>query len=293
MRGEISGNTSGLEGAGIYMHAYNEAVANAIHLNIRGDVKVQNNTAKGSPNNIYLNAFGVINFMTETFGGIVWLYPMSRNSFASFTKGFKKSKTAVSNHIKADGNIATATIDTAGLYGDAGEVYWKFGSGIHDQYFPGNHAQSTDFNKFAADNGWTTGGAGDVSLPAGTYHLTGNLSIPKTLKVSSGTVNFCLNNYTLTYTGNNSVVFGAKVNTSLNIFADGENGKIVGGNAGIIEAIGNFTLYGGTLTGGKNAANWSNTGYAGGVSVNGGTFTMMGGKITGCSDNGTLSLIHI
>ena len=282
--GEISGNSADIEGGGIFMAATTEAVGNNMHLNIRGDVKIQNNTVGGKQNNIFLNAFGAITFMTEVFGGVIWLYPMSRNAFASFTKGFKKSKTDVSNHIKADCGIASAVIDTEGRYGDAGQVYWQFGSGIHDQFFPGNHAQSTDFNAYFASQGWNDSTVQNVTLSSGTYHLTGNLTSYKRFNIS-GTVNLCLNNYTLKYQGD-SHFFYVPANSTLNLFGDGVNAKLSGGVYSVVLVEGNFTLYSGSLEDGTSIDTNTSLGYAGGVTVNGGTFTMMGGSIKNNNDGG-------
>ena len=290
--GEISGNSADIFGGGIFMNATTEAAASTISLNIyshdsrysSSDIIIQNNTVKGQANNVYLNAFGAITFMTDVFGGVIWLYPMTRNAFASFTKGFKKSKTAVSNHIKADGNIATATIDTAGNYGDAGEIYWKFGEGIHDQFFPQNHAKSTNFNTYFANNGWNNSTVSTVTIGQGTYHLTGNLTSYKRFNIS-GTVNLCLSNYTLSYKGD-SHFFYVPANATLNLFGDGVNAKLSGGAYSVVLVEGNFTLYSGSLEDGTSNDTNVSIGNAGGVTVDGGTFTMMGGSIKNNDDGG-------
>lgn len=120
------------------------------------------------------------------------------------------------------------------------------------------------------------------TLSSGNYYLTGNRSLSGTIYISSGTVNICLNGYTLK--GNNSFkLFQVTDKATLNIYDCKGAGKITGGYqddmyspSGCLEAIGGYiNMYGGTVTG--------NSAYAGGaVAVDAaGKFNMYGGVITG------------
>ena len=145
------------------------------------------------------------------------------------------------------------------------------------------------------------------TLNDGSYYLTGNLNASSEKISVTGTVNLCLNGYTLNLSGS---YFRVESGSFTLCDCDG-SGKITGG-ATASPAVdingGSFTMTGGsitenssgiwvqpngsfTMTGGSIACNTFNVTQdlsytpCGGVLVNGGSFTMTGGEITGNTAN--------
>ena len=140
-------------------------------------------------------------------------------------------------------------------------------------------------------------------LPAGNYYLEKSITIKKSIKVYSGTVNICLNghNITLEDNGNNAqaVFYVATHGTRPAVLNLTNCGNIVGkvthsnGCTGSGVTLGNsssakgevFNLYGGEITGntvayGGAGVNVGSVAYNG-VAEDGCTFNMYGGAITG------------
>ncbi|MCD7846933.1 MAG: hypothetical protein LUG49_02705 [Oscillospiraceae bacterium] len=116
-------------------------------------------------------------------------------------------------------------------------------------------------------------------LSSGNYYLNSDVTLTNNIVISSGnTVTIDLNGYTLTGTGNNSVI---TANGTLMLIdsSSAKTGKITGGSAtyggGVyVGGTGSFTMSGGTITGNSGT-------YGGGVYVsNSGSFTMEGGMIS-------------
>ena len=136
------------------------------------------------------------------------------------------------------------------------------------------------------------------SLPntAGNYYLTANVELDSYWKPKSGTV-LCLNGYSITLDKDTKQDHGVIYVTGGFTLADckgeqGEYGKITHGkdadgtpydDCGVTVRSGNFTMYGGNITGNETRS-WA---YGCGVYVGhwnnnpAGTFTMYGGKISG------------
>lgn len=125
-----------------------------------------------------------------------------------------------------------------------------------------------------------------TTVASGSYYLNNNIT--RNITISSGTVNLCLNGYTLTGTGSGSVI--TITGGTLNIYdcSTGQTGKITGGTGngdtplggGICVNNATVNLYGGSITG--NSAS-----YGGGVQLDdGATFTMYGGKISNNTASG-------
>lgn len=110
------------------------------------------------------------------------------------------------------------------------------------------------------------------TLTGGSYYLTGNLNANSTQINVTGTVNLCLNGYTLNLSGSYFRVESG----SFTLCDCGSGGKITGGSSvpAVIVYGGTFIMNGGTITGN-----------AGGVIVGGNngsaSFIMNGGSITG------------
>ncbi len=125
-----------------------------------------------------------------------------------------------------------------------------------------------------------------TSLPttAGSYYLTGNVTLNRTWTVPSGTVNLCLNGHTISGNGSSSVV-SVSSGAALNMYDCGTTGTITGGSTGV-SVYGAFNMYAGTISGNTSTAN------GGGVYIywdefsnSAGTFNMSGGTISGNSAN--------
>ena len=140
------------------------------------------------------------------------------------------------------------------------------------------------------------------TLTGGSYYLTGNLNANSTQINVTGTVNLCLNGYTLNLSGS---YFRVESGSFTLCDCDG-SGKITGGAAAFPAVYinkGNFTMTGGSITGNssgiwvQSSGSFTMTGGeitdntinvtndlsylpCGGVLVNGGSFTMTGGEIT-------------
>lgn len=161
---------------------------------------------------------------------------------------------------------------------------------------------ASDGNCTGDHNGWTALTNPSGTLNDGSYYLTGNLNASSEKISVTGTVNLCLNGYTLNLSGS---YFRVESGSFTLCDCDG-SGKITGG-AAASPAVdingGNFTMTGGsitenssgirvqssgsfTMTGGSIARNTFNVTQdlsytpCGGVLVNGGSFTMTGGEIT-------------
>ena len=168
-------------------------------------------------------------------------------------------------------------------------------------------ALAADGNCTGDHNGWTPLTSLGGTLNDGSYYLTGNLNASSEKISVTGTVNLCLNGYTLNLSGS---YFRVESGSFTLCDCDG-SGKITGG-ATAFPAVyingGSFTMTGGsitgnssgiwvqssgsfTMTGGSIARNTFNVTQdlsytpCGGVLVNGGSFTMTGGEITGNTAN--------
>ncbi len=167
-------------------------------------------------------------------------------------------------------------------------------------------ALAADGNCTGDHNGWTAL-SGSISSLSGNCYLTGNLNANSTQINVTGTVNLCLNGYTLNLSGSyfrvesgsftlcdcdgsGKITGGAAASPAVDI--NGGNftmtgGSITGNSSGIwVQSSGSFTMTGGEIT--DNTINVTNDlSYlpCGGVLVNGGSFTMTGGEITGNTAN--------
>ena len=140
-------------------------------------------------------------------------------------------------------------------------------------------------------------------LPAGNYYLEKSITIKKSIKVYSGTVNICLNGHSITLEDNGNyeqeVFYVATHGTGPAVLNLTDCGNIVGkvthsnGCTGSGVTLGNsssakgevFNLYGGEITGntvayGGAGVNVGSVAYNG-VAEDGCTFNMYGGAITG------------
>ena len=128
------------------------------------------------------------------------------------------------------------------------------------------------------------------SIPAsGTYFLTQNVTLSSAVTVDGGTLNLCLNGYTVSRAGGRP--FAVKNGGTLNICDCKGTGTILGvakttTRGGLIDVSGGSTLrlYGGTLKDGyakKNDNDKKNTtGHGGAIAIVGkSTFEMYGGEI--------------
>ena len=126
-------------------------------------------------------------------------------------------------------------------------------------------------------------------LPAGSYYLTGNITLDTSILVKGRYVYLCLNGYTITMSNNKPVFQISNDNYgvgSLNLTdcSDDNKGKITHNDNtlnrtyGVWLMGGYFNMYGGTITGNKCGVNIF---YSDQTSSP--TFTMYGGSITGNS----------
>ena len=113
---------------------------------------------------------------------------------------------------------------------------------------------------------------------AGSYYLIGNVELTETWTVPDGTINLCLNGYSIKAMGDFCTI---TVNnySILNIYDESENnGKITHAEnamgCGVEVNGGELTLYGGNVSGNTNDD-------GGGVYVFGGSLTISGGNISG------------
>ena len=135
---------------------------------------------------------------------------------------------------------------------------------------------------------------GKYALGDGNYYLGENVQGDFTV---DGTVTLCLNGYTLTGTGTDSVIIVNSGTFTLTDCSEGETGKVTGGNArlsggGVLVAYSDeaydsggvtFNLEGGNITGNQVGLSYSgySVGSGGGVCVEPGNhFYMTGGNIT-------------
>ena len=156
-------------------------------------------------------------------------------------------------------------------------------------------------------SGWTALTNLGGTLTGGSYYLTGNLNASSGQISVTGTVNLCLNGYTLYLSGSyfrvesgsftlcdcdgsGKITGGAAASPAVDI--NGGNftmtgGSITGNSSGIwVQSSGSFTMTGGEITDNTiNVTNDLNYLPCGGVLVNGGSFTMTGGEITGNTAN--------
>ena len=168
-------------------------------------------------------------------------------------------------------------------------------------------ALAADGNCTGDHNSWTPLTSIGGTLNDGSYYLTGNLNASSEKISVTGTVNLCLNGYTLNLSGSyfrvesgsftlcdcdgsGKITGGAAASPAVDI--NGGNftmtgGSITGNSSGIwVQSSGSFTMTGGEIT--DNTINVTNDlSYlpCGGVLVNGGSFTMTGGEITGNTVN--------
>ena len=118
------------------------------------------------------------------------------------------------------------------------------------------------------------------SLPdaAGSYYLTGNVTLSAKWEVPTGEVRLCLNGKTVALAGNSgaaSCVISIGRNSQVILYDCAGGGKITGGTDSGIRNDGSFTMYGGEISGNSS----SDTG--GGLYVGAdGIFDMHGGKIS-------------
>ena len=175
-------------------------------------------------------------------------------------------------------------------------------------------ALAADGNCTGDHNGWTPLTSLGGTLNDGSYYLTGNLNASSGQISVTGTVNLCLNGYTLYLSGKSLGVDSG----SFTLCDCKGSGKITGGNnlPGVVVYGGTFIMNGGTITGNGGgvqvaSANSSasfimnggsitrntctNEGgiynLCGGVCVAGGSFTMNGGSITGNTATGSYATI--
>ena len=175
-------------------------------------------------------------------------------------------------------------------------------------------ALAADGNCTGDHSDWTALTNLGGTLTGGSYYLTGNLNASSGQISVTGTVNLCLNGYTLYLSGKSLGVDSG----SFTLCDCKGSGKITGGNnlPGVVVYGGTFIMNGGTITGNGGgvqvaSANSSasfimnggsitrntctNEGgiynLCGGVCVAGGSFTMNGGSITGNTATGSYATI--
>ena len=164
------------------------------------------------------------------------------------------------------------------------------------------NTETDEITETAITGDWTalSNSISNYILSEGNYYLTESLELGENiLRVSSGTVNLCLNGYDITSTHSSTMSYGAIYLSggALNIFDDSETqGVIQNTNTGwgiyVNGSSATLNLYGGTIKGGINYGVQLNSGSfymfdgaitdssKGGVYVYSGTFTMIGGSIT-------------
>lgn len=309
--GSITGNVSDYNGGAMFLNGAevtlgsvsiteNKAVgAGGIYVNestqltVTGEPVVQNNTANGKLNNVYLP--GKVIFKVDNVGenAKVGLSAAAAFRFVSEENNTDYSKGFVS--------------DRAALQVEYKEKKLYLGAS-------GKHAHCLcDANITGCDHGEILFAAWDdpTSLPtSGNWYLNTDVTLTKAVtEMRNVTLNLCLNGHTVKMTGDNGQIFDVKGTTNLNITDCAENaGSITGAtNTAIFgnnNATGTVSLYNGIITGnsGKNAGavflqtdmtfnmyggqisdNTATGSKAGAVNVYNGTtkFNMYGGTISG------------
>lgn len=118
------------------------------------------------------------------------------------------------------------------------------------------------------------------SLPdaAGSYYLTGNVTLSAKWEVPTGEVRLCLNGKTIALAetlGVSDCVISVGADSRFSLYDCAGGGKITGGTNGGIRNDGSFTMYGGEISGN------SSSGSGGGLYISlDSTFEMHGGKIS-------------
>ena len=291
--GEISGNRANL-GGGVYVDSAATATVSGA-AKITGNVtggELDADTGKytgGTADNVYLYSGKKLTISGELTGeiGVTVRTAPTADSPVEIATGAVAGKN-YSEIVKSDKG-------GYGIVNDNGTLKLSVVEHKHDlcgkTHTPvGDHqtAQEIDFQPWAETN----------KLPntAGNYYLTANVELDSYWKPKSGTV-LCLNGYSITLDKDTKQDHGVIYVTGGFTLADckgeqGEYGKITHGkdadgtpydDCGVTVRSGNFTMYGGNITGNETRS-WA---YGCGVYVGhwnndaDGTFTMYGGKISG------------
>ena len=252
----ITGNEAAASAGGIYPHG-------ATDLTVTGDAVVQDNTANGKKNNVYLP--GTLSFKVDNVGqnAKVGLSAATAFRFVSTANDTDYSKNFTSDR-------ASLQVEYRGqqLYLGAS----------------GNHAHCLcDSNITYCDHGEVLFAAWDdpYSLPSnGNWYLNTDVTLSGSVDMRDVTLNLCLNGHTIKQTGKDKMIFDVKGATNLNITdCTDKPGTITGATKSAIFGNNNSTavinLYNGIITGNSGTN-------AGAVFLQSNqVFNMYGGKIEG------------
>ena len=252
----ITGNEAAASAGGIYPHG-------ATDLTVTGDAVVQDNTANGKKNNVYLP--GTLTFKVDNVG-------QNAKVGLSAATAFRFVSTA--NDTDYSKNF---TSDRASLMVEYKDKKLYLGAS-------GNHAHCLcDSNVTGCDHGEILFAAWDDpnSLPSnGNWYLNTDVTLTGSVDMRDVTLNLCLNGHTIKQTAADTTIFDVKGATKLNITDCADTmGKITGATKTVIFGNNNSTavinLFNGNITG--NSGN-----NAGAIFLQSNqVFNMYGGKIEG------------
>ena len=260
--GSITGNTASSAGGGVYVTSSGTKFT-------MSDGVISGNTAKAAAC-MYVNGSSSADITGGYLDGAIGA--SSNTSSVTITGGYFSSTAYKSSFFSTfvSNSGCTTTSTNGSTY-----IYAVVASGSTTHTCSSATCSGTTFDKVLVGGGTISGN--------GNYFLYSDLDLGilnESIVISSGTVYLCLNGYTLTGTGSDSVITVSGGTLILCDCSSGNSGKITGGSAsdggGVLVNGGAFNMSGGTIT--KNTASDS----GGGVYVKSGTFTMTGGTI---SDN--------
>ena len=289
--GEISGNTATSNGGGVYVGSYSTA------FKVSGAAKITGNTVNKAANNVYLPKGKTIAISGLTGGANIGVTTAEKpEGSETVTIASKVDELNYEDYVKADDSEKYEVKRSNG-----GLVLAVKNGGTtpteHEHFLCGNDPCTcpvTETKKVEFQPWEST-----TSLPntAGNWYLTGNVTLVDSYwKPADGTV-LCLNGYSITLDKDTKQDHGVIYVTGSFTLTDckggkSEYGRITHGkdadgapydDCGVTVRSGNFTMYGGNITGNETRG-WA---YGCGVYVGhwnndpDGTFTMYGGKISG------------
>lgn len=268
--GTITGCSAGVLGGGVYVNS------SAI-INVSGDARVTGNTVGEAANNVYLTdgaIFTAEELGTNAFVGI---------SVASVEKG------VVIGTAKTDpgAKIYDDTEQMAIIY-DKSTGNLEFSSDAHASHCICGGTLTKDENHTCERMVWEpwpaelTGGNLEIDGSL-CYYLTEDVELTTKLQVKKGTLNICLNGYTLSCKTDVSVLSMETSKDAVINITDCQGGGAIKGSATgtsgqIYVKTGTLNLYGGTLTKVNEGADGLIVRLGGGSSA--GRFYMYGGAVT-------------
>ena len=275
---KITNNTAINNGGGVYVHSNGK-------FSISGTASIEQNTASSLGGGVYHNSSSC----TLTIGGAARIYNNKVSDNTTSNLYLLNDKTVNTDKLVYGAQIGVTLASGTGVFTSG----WSANnSGSPSKYFVSDdqalgvmlkNGEATIVGDghihnglvFEAFNGATT-------LTEGAYYLTSDVDCDIT--VSSDNVELCLNGFTITGTGNGSVItIGVRENSEfatlvLHDCSNDHGGKITGGEAtnggGVyVGAWGKLTMNGGVIVGNK-ATN------GGGVYVDDGIFILNDGTIS-------------